>query len=447
MKVKKLILIIVLILGFFLFSQEDKIELKTEYYPNGKTKTQTPYKNGKKHGVEKHYFDDGYLYIEREFINGIKEGIEKQYSGEGVLWRETQFKDGIKHGKEKYYHETGELKSISTCVNGKLHGQEIWFYDTGDIYIIAFNKNGKQEGYQVTFLGSGYRFITFYKNGKPFGIETHYDNNGNLIRKVLHDGLGNLKTILDRNTIFLNKRNQVLRKSVTNNHYVVLLKSEKILSIIDTEAMEPIVTEKIFNHSITDFEVCASYPFINVEVYLHEIDTFADYIYDVKRDKVYGPMKQLKISINEKRWSGDGRLTFVNNHKSITVLKTSKLLDYLNNKDVPDLVRINAYEDGDIWQIKWIGRYLLYGGGNGSSNEECWGVFDLKQKKNYFVSCCGIGNPFKSCDLMDANRITADFFIPLLKEGKLVEISKNFGKEVYRVTGNSNWTPIKNHRN
>lgn len=45
-------------------------EIKVGYYENGKLKWKTPFKKGKKHGVEKWYYGNGNLIKEILYENG-----------------------------------------------------------------------------------------------------------------------------------------------------------------------------------------------------------------------------------------------------------------------------------------------------------------------------------------------------------------------------------------
>ena len=55
-------------------------EVKKEYYPSGKLKLETTYRDGKKDGIEKIYFESGKLRGETPYKDGKKEGKMRLYN-------------------------------------------------------------------------------------------------------------------------------------------------------------------------------------------------------------------------------------------------------------------------------------------------------------------------------------------------------------------------------
>ena len=53
---------------------------KVEYYENGSKNTETPYLDGKKHGMEIRYYDDGTKWSENSYVDGQKHGKSIVYS-------------------------------------------------------------------------------------------------------------------------------------------------------------------------------------------------------------------------------------------------------------------------------------------------------------------------------------------------------------------------------
>ena len=80
---------------------------------------ETPYKNGKKDGVEKRYDSDGTLLYEIPYKNGKKDGVEKWYYSNGTLRKETPYKDGKEEGTQKLYRADSSLEKEIYYKNGK----------------------------------------------------------------------------------------------------------------------------------------------------------------------------------------------------------------------------------------------------------------------------------------------------------------------------------------
>ena len=66
-------------------NSEDTVEVKREYYESGILWFETPYVNGKEHGVRKEYcYKTGALRRETPYVNGEKHGVERDYDKEGT---------------------------------------------------------------------------------------------------------------------------------------------------------------------------------------------------------------------------------------------------------------------------------------------------------------------------------------------------------------------------
>ena len=84
-------------------SEQDKISgcVQKKYYENGNLEIETPYQNGKLHGVEKEYDENGILMREIPYKNDKIHGVVKEYLANGNVWDETSYKNGEQHGVEK----------------------------------------------------------------------------------------------------------------------------------------------------------------------------------------------------------------------------------------------------------------------------------------------------------------------------------------------------------
>ncbi|MFA5706724.1 MAG: hypothetical protein WDA41_10255 [Candidatus Neomarinimicrobiota bacterium] len=94
----------------------DKVEVKKVYYKSGALWWETPYVNGKIHGIAKEYYSTGVLRREIPYVNGKRYGIERGYYESGSLWYETPYKDGIRHGISKNYDkDTLNINCLILC--------------------------------------------------------------------------------------------------------------------------------------------------------------------------------------------------------------------------------------------------------------------------------------------------------------------------------------------
>ena len=117
------------------------------YYENGTKKTETRYKQGKKHGKEKNWYKDGKIKMTRQYNNGIKVNVHKgwwenrnlkyryifddkgRYNGKVEEWyvtgqklREFNYTNGLENGKQKLWDLNGNIKANYEVINGERYG-------------------------------------------------------------------------------------------------------------------------------------------------------------------------------------------------------------------------------------------------------------------------------------------------------------------------------------
>ena len=149
-----------------------KLNVKTDYWPNGKPKIVATYKNGIPEGVRREYNKQGQIEKSYVFHNGKiiaegiltdagrKEGHWKEYYDDGNLKSEGAYKNDNKTGKWNYYYPNGQLQETGIYQNGKPEGKWKWYYPSGKLL----------------------REMSYY-NGLPDGEEVEYDQEGKVILK------------------------------------------------------------------------------------------------------------------------------------------------------------------------------------------------------------------------------------------------------------------------
>ena len=78
-------------------------EIVKLYHRSGALLAETPYKNGKRNGIDKNFYESGSLWYDIPYVDGNKHGIEHIYYTSGSLMLEVPYKYGIKHGIAKHY--------------------------------------------------------------------------------------------------------------------------------------------------------------------------------------------------------------------------------------------------------------------------------------------------------------------------------------------------------
>jgi len=132
----------------------DKLKIVREYYENGRTNTETNYKDGEKNGKFLYYYENGQIEGEGNYKDGEKDGKYTLYYENGKIKEKGYYKDGELDGLIKSYFENGELETKRQYINGIKDGECISKHQNGII------------SEDVTFVnGRGFK-KTYYKSGK-----------------------------------------------------------------------------------------------------------------------------------------------------------------------------------------------------------------------------------------------------------------------------------------
>lgn len=107
--------------------------------------TETPYKDGKIHGVKKDYYDSGAIQTEYSYKNDEREWL-KVYYDNGVLYSKTLYKNDKKHGVERIHYKSGQLKEEIPYKEGGITGILKRYHENGVLYYEAPYKNDLMQG-------------------------------------------------------------------------------------------------------------------------------------------------------------------------------------------------------------------------------------------------------------------------------------------------------------
>jgi antitoxin component YwqK of YwqJK toxin-antitoxin module len=148
-----------------------KLDIRTDYYPDGKVKTRASYKGDVPEGVRREYSTNGevtaaYTYQKGIVIaegivddEGVRDGPWKEFYADGQLRAEGLYRNGNRIGKWRFYHPNGNLEQEGSYNNqGNTDGLWKWYYEDG---LVLREEN--------------------FLNGNSEGIFTEYDENGSVI--------------------------------------------------------------------------------------------------------------------------------------------------------------------------------------------------------------------------------------------------------------------------
>jgi antitoxin component YwqK of YwqJK toxin-antitoxin module len=160
-----------------------KLDIKNEYYPDGKIKASGTYRNETPEGIYREYNTMGQIIRSLVYDMGtiIGEGIVKEDGSRDGHWKdlypdgkikaEGDYKDGKQVGEWKFYYPGGKLEQDGKFTSsGKFQGTWKWYYESEQLL--------REEEYD---------------NGLKDGMHTEYDENGKIVEegeyiKDLEDG-------------------------------------------------------------------------------------------------------------------------------------------------------------------------------------------------------------------------------------------------------------------
>lgn len=216
MSMKKLICVFLAVsmAATVLASGEARPEWRKRTYPNGQTRYEGYFLNGKPVGEFKRYHENGKLQSVQTFQDDDRSTVEV-YAGDGVLVAKGAYKGNKREGLWEFYASTGELFLTEFYVGGlrqgeslkygpkgkeqvmdrmnyvddKLEGERIQYYPYGNKMAVYHYHNGQLDGAFVSFLDSGEKEEEgAYKNGKKDGVWTYYDYEGTFRQIEYKDG-------------------------------------------------------------------------------------------------------------------------------------------------------------------------------------------------------------------------------------------------------------------
>ena len=145
-----------------------KLDIRTDYYPDGKVKTRASYKGDVPEGVRREYAPGGevvsaYTFSKGNMVaegiiddEGIKDGPWKEFYADGSLRAEGLYRNGSRIGKWKFYHPNASLEQEGNYNNqGNTDGLWKWYYDDGLLLREENYLNGNSEGIFTEFDDSG----------------------------------------------------------------------------------------------------------------------------------------------------------------------------------------------------------------------------------------------------------------------------------------------------
>lgn len=211
---KKGIVVIFMLVGFFAFSQEEnktdakgkKQGLWKKYHENGMTRYIGTFKDDKPVGVFKYYYDTGkiqtemthtgsnsysYVYYETgeikaagKYENQLKDSVWKYYDKAGYKMAEEFYLSGKREGSWKTYYNTGQVAEEKTYTNDFEQGEWNQYFLDGKPKLTAIYVNGELEGRATYYSKGELKAVSgVFVRGARDGYWTFYEQDGKTVRK------------------------------------------------------------------------------------------------------------------------------------------------------------------------------------------------------------------------------------------------------------------------
>ncbi|MDA3944767.1 MAG: toxin-antitoxin system YwqK family antitoxin [Bacteroidetes bacterium] len=148
------------------------LDMKRDYYPNGKVKVEATYRNGVAEGIRREFDEQG--NVEKAFTfkhgtlvaegiiaaNGQRQGFWKYYYPNGGLKSQGNYTDDVRSGEWEFFHTNGVLEQRGSYnENGQPIGLWKWFYNDGKLLRDENYRDGLLDGI-LTEYGPQGRIIT-----------------------------------------------------------------------------------------------------------------------------------------------------------------------------------------------------------------------------------------------------------------------------------------------
>jgi antitoxin component YwqK of YwqJK toxin-antitoxin module len=143
------------------------IDIRKEYYEDGRVKLEGSYRNDKKHGTFREYDRNGnqinaYLY-ENEIKTGEgmidsigrRQGPWKLFYPDGIVRAAGNYIDGKKDGPWQFYFNNSKIEQKGSYKDDLPIGNWQWFHASGGMHRDEYYRKGKEDGHAIEYDSIG----------------------------------------------------------------------------------------------------------------------------------------------------------------------------------------------------------------------------------------------------------------------------------------------------
>jgi antitoxin component YwqK of YwqJK toxin-antitoxin module len=152
----------------------EKLVAQQRFWKNGQMYSETLFKDGMKHGVERFWYDNHQIRFESPYKAGAMHGVFKQWDRDGKLLGSFEMKEGT--GVRKLWHDNGQLDKEEPYKDGKEDGTLKFYFPDGKPRQIIHYKEGQAHGVSRIWDKGGKlteNSPLYYVNGKKVSKEEY----------------------------------------------------------------------------------------------------------------------------------------------------------------------------------------------------------------------------------------------------------------------------------
>jgi len=139
----------------------------------------------------------GVLNVETPYKNGKKNGLQRTFHKDGTLNKEEDFRDGLLHGFGRSFYSEGVVYQVHPYRLGKVHGKVITYRENGDVFNTVDYVEGKRHGLRIVYTKSKIMFLEQTYVDDKLTIAKEFQDY-NLIRQYTHDNIVGKKVVYDK---------------------------------------------------------------------------------------------------------------------------------------------------------------------------------------------------------------------------------------------------------
>lgn len=149
--------------------------VQTEWYPNGRRKSEESWRHGRKDGPWRRWDEDGNATVEEFWRDGHPAGTWRSWYPGGAARSEIPF-DGPEPRTASWWHEGGGLSSCGPTVNGVREGVWTFWYPSGAVMKTGLYRRGRRQGPWTFWWEDGsLRLRGRYSDGARVGDWDRFD--------------------------------------------------------------------------------------------------------------------------------------------------------------------------------------------------------------------------------------------------------------------------------